>query len=296
MEGGGAKGIGLLGALSVLYEAGWRARRVAGTSSGGIVGAMLASGMSIDEMHLRIAGLNYRKLRDTGPAWKFGPLGGLLSLATRKGVYEGKYIERMLEQSLAAVGVSTFADLYMDEPWAKKLPPERRYKLVVVAADVTNGRMVRFPWDYHAYGLKPDDQKVASAVRASLAIPFFYTPAKLKGHLLVDGSILSRFPIDLFDETPDCPTIGIKLSAKSGDKRGGAKRLNTVEYTQSVLLTMLGGRDQMNIDDKPQGSRVIYVDTEEVGITDFDVNVRQLERIYVSGRQAATNFLKSHYP
>ncbi len=78
-----------------------------------------------------------------------------------------------------------------------------------------------FPWDYQGtYGLEPGGQLVVDAVRASMSIPFFFEPAIVKGHdgtssTLVDGGVLSNFPIDIFDRTegrrPRWPTFGVKL-------------------------------------------------------------------------------------
>jgi NTE family protein len=293
LEGGGVKAIGLVGALTVLSEHGYVARRVAGTSTGAIVGALLASGMKPSDMHLGIAGLDYKRLRDTHWLWGLGPVGKVLSLVTRKGVYDGRYLQKVVESGLRDMGVTTFADLRITEPWANVLPPEQRYKLVVLAADVSRGRLARLPWDYHRLGLNPDKQRVSEAVRASMSIPFYYKPVKLNKHLLVDGSILSKFPIDLFDQSPDWPTFGIKLWSKPGAGERTARTGNTLEYAQAVLSTMLNGRDQLRFDDAPTVTRTIYVDTEDVGTTDFDINLKRLERIYVNGRLAAQEFLKT---
>ena len=48
LEGGGVKGIGLVGAISVLEGSGYTFPRVAGTSAGAIVGALVAAGMGSD--------------------------------------------------------------------------------------------------------------------------------------------------------------------------------------------------------------------------------------------------------
>ena len=45
LEGGGVKGLALVGAIEVLEEHGYRFRRIAGTSAGAIVGALVAGGM-----------------------------------------------------------------------------------------------------------------------------------------------------------------------------------------------------------------------------------------------------------
>ena len=46
LEGGGVKGIALVGSYTALSEAGYDFHRIAGTSAGAIVGALIAAGMS----------------------------------------------------------------------------------------------------------------------------------------------------------------------------------------------------------------------------------------------------------
>jgi predicted acylesterase/phospholipase RssA len=46
LEGGGVKGIGLIGALAVLEERGYVPQNVAGTSAGAIAAALIAAGYS----------------------------------------------------------------------------------------------------------------------------------------------------------------------------------------------------------------------------------------------------------
>ena len=93
--------------------------------------------------------------------------------------------------------MTTFGDLAIDDD---ELPPEQRYRLVVTVADVTTGQLVRLPWDYRrVYGLDPDEQSVADAVRASMSIPFFFRPVSVTSaagltSTLVDGGLLSNFP------------------------------------------------------------------------------------------------------
>ena len=70
---------------------------------------------------------------------------------------------------------------------------------MVTATDITRGRLLRLPWDYARLGLDPDEQLVADAVRASISIPLFFEPVKLGDRTLVDGGVLSNFPIEIFD-------------------------------------------------------------------------------------------------
>ncbi len=291
LEGGGVKGIGLVGALEELHKAGYRVRRVAGTSAGAIVGTLVAAGMPIETMLATMRDLNYKNFRDESFIDKLGVAGKSASLMFEQGIYEGNFLRTWLTRELEKLGVRTFADLKITEPWAAHLPPAKRYKLVVIASDVSGGRLARLPWDYERYGLDPDQQLVADAVRASMSIPFFFEPVKLNGQLLVDGGMLSNFPIGSFDSTPEWPTFGLKLSAKPDANLVAHPIHNTIDFAKALLGTMTNAHDQMHIDDPATAARTIFIDTFKVKGTDFDITPETQNKLYQSGRTAAKEFL-----
>src|SRR3954451_20713350 len=75
LEGGGVKGIGLVGAISVLEEHGYEFHRIAGTSAGAIVGALVAAGIPIADLQTTIWEVDYIKFQDAATFSRFGPLG-----------------------------------------------------------------------------------------------------------------------------------------------------------------------------------------------------------------------------
>lgn len=303
LEGGGVKGIGLVGAYSVLAEAGYAVRRVAGTSAGAVVGALIAAGMPADRLEATMRDLDYRRFADPGWLDRLGLVGKGLSLLFEQGVYEGDELHRWLDGLLADLGARTFGDLRVDDPDGS-LPPEHAYRLVVVVSDVSRGRLVRFPWDYPDYGIDPDTALVADAVRASSSIPFYYEPVRLwhagaAGDVeswLVDGGILSNFPVDTFDRTdgrpPRWPTFGVKLSARPGAVEVERYEIDgTVDFTKAVLGTMMSFHDQIHVDDPVVLARTMFVDTFGVRTTDFGLDAETRERLYRSGRAGAEKFL-----
>ncbi|MDB5186357.1 MAG: rane protein [Candidatus Saccharibacteria bacterium] len=291
LEGGGVKGIALVGALQELETAGYTHCRVAGTSAGAIVGSLFAAGMPVSDMLETMKNLDYTKFRDESVIDRLGIPGKTLSFFFEKGIYEGNYFRGWLAGQLEALGVRTFADLKITEPWAEKLPPQQRYKLVVVVSDVSRGRLVRLPWDYSEYGLNPDEQLVADAVRASMSIPFFYEPVNLKGNYLVDGVLLSNFPIGIFDTTNDWPTFGIKLSARADAFSKMNPVTNPINYGVAIISTMLSAHDQMHIDDPCTQKRTIFVDTFNVNPIDFEISKETQVKLYESGRKYGARFL-----
>ncbi len=58
-------------------------------------------------------------------------------------------------------------------------------------------------------GIDPDELEIATAVRMSMSIPMFFDPVVHRNptnrddeHVIVDGGLLSNFPIWLFDSPP----------------------------------------------------------------------------------------------
>ena len=203
LSGGGVKGIGLVGAVVALMDAGYRAQRVSGTSAGSIVGAVVAAAsmgdqLSPEEVKELALQLDYHKFTDPGPLERLPVLGPSLAVLRGNGIYKGDYAHDWVRSQLENLGVRTFGDLAIRDD---SLPPEQRYKLVVTVADVTTGQLVRLPWDYRrVYGLDPDEQSVADAVRASMSIPFFFRPVTLHEHHRIDFDIGRRWnPVELPD-------------------------------------------------------------------------------------------------
>jgi NTE family protein len=204
------------------------------------------------------------------------------------------------------MGVSTFGDLAADD---QSLPEERRYKLVVTVADLTRGELVRLPWDYRrAYGRDPDEQSVAHAVRASMSIPFLFRPVSLTSakrltSTLVDGGLLSNFPIDSLDcnngKKPRWPTFGVTVMPNppaGGDgvaRALAALRVGAPPLLERVITTMLFGRDQAYLDQPWVSARTTQIESPGLSILDFGISKSEIAAFYAKGYAAAQDFLSS---
>ncbi|MGN6782078.1 MAG: patatin-like phospholipase family protein [Marmoricola sp.] len=312
LEGGGVKGIALVGALQPLVQDGWTFARVAGTSAGAVVGAVLAAtqqrGESLDRLEDIARSLDYRRFRDRG-SWGgvlarvpgLGLLGDLLSVLVEDGAYEGAYLHDWVRGTLADLGVHTFGDLLLDDPGGDG-GVHHRYRLVVVASDVSRHRMVRLPWDYEeAYGLDPDDQPVADAVRASASIPFFFEPVQLRGArgtaTLVDGALVSNYPIDIFDrqdeQMPRWPTVGVRLDTFGFDRPEPAVRpvRDPAHLGVALVETAIEGCQAAHALAPCNLARSIRVDTTGVSSVDFGLDAAAEDHLLAQGRAAAERFL-----
>lgn len=301
-EGGGVKGIALVGAFSVLEEQGYEPQNMAGASAGAIVAALIAAGYDAEALKEIIAGLDYDQFKDEALEDRF-PGGKVLSILRDLGIYEGKAFEDWMRGLLEARNVRTFGDLVRREDVELKY----RYKLQVIASDVTEQRLLVLPRDAPALGIEdPDDIDVAKAVRMSMSIPIFFEPVKWPNsqtgeeHLIVDGGMLSNFPVWLFDAPePQWPTFGMKLVQEPrvpiGEEltepvpRGGV--MQVIGYLRSLVDTMMAAHDRLYIDQHDFDRRTIGIDTLGVGTTEFDLSPERALDLYESGRAAAEKFL-----
>jgi len=307
LEGGGVKGLGLVGAVLHLRREGYAFPRVAGTSAGSILAAFLAAGVTADELARIMERLDYSRVPDRSAPGVPGLSEGI-GLLRRRGAHPGDYIHRFVAEELERLGVRTFADLHRKDRRADaNLAPHQAYKLVVMATDITRGRLLRLPWDYHLLNLDPDQQLVADAVRASISIPLFFEPVTVcdgvsgEQHTLVDGGVLSNFPIEIFDRTdaaaPRWPTLGVKVIPELPD--GSAKlfpglmlpQLPPLHLLEQVVATAIIGHDQTYLERPCVRRRAIQVDTTEVGIVEFHVDEGKRDDVIANGERAARAFL-----
>ena len=306
LSGGGVLGVGHVGAVSVLEERGIEVKRIAGTSAGSIVGALLAAGVSAGEQHRLFAGLEYRRFLDEGGVDRVPLVGPALSVLTENGYAEGRYFHEWIEAELAKRDVRTFADLRVRRDSGADPRDEHKWRLTVMAADVTRGQLLRLPQDYERYDLPPDEQSVADAVRASISVPWLFEPFKLRHpggeSLLVDGGLISNYPIDTFDRTDGkrsrWPTWGVTLIP---ELPAGAvqlvpqlrllRPLPAYRHLEAVIATAIVGRDQGYLAQPWVRERSMTVDGLGVNPFDFGIDAETAERLYESGRDAASEFL-----
>ncbi len=293
-EGGGVRGIGLVGAVDALARAGYRFPRVAGTSAGSIVAALVAALQVAGEPLSRLAevmrSIDYRKILDRNLIGHVPLIGGGLSLLASDGVYRGAYLEQLLTGLLGDLGVRTFGDLRTGEE-----PEQFAWSLVVTASDLSRRRLVRIPWDLDSYGIDPDDFPVARAVHASSAIPYVFEPVRVKGATWVDGGLLSDFPVELFDRPdaqPRWPTFGIRLSARPGIPPTHPVH-GPVSLGIAAIETLVSNQDNAYIDDPCTVRRTIFVPADEVSPIDFGITAQQRDALYQRGLQAGQQFLQT---
>jgi NTE family protein len=308
-EGGGVKGIGLAGAFSYLAEQGFQPQRVAGTSAGAITAALVAAGYGQDELQRLV--LDEMRFKNFEDGHHF-PIAEGIEMFARKGLHPGTYFEGWMRDLLSAKGITKFGDLSQPVESGEEGP---QYRLQVIASDVTEERMLVLPRDARTHlGTDPDELDVAKAVRMSMSIPIFFEPVTYPNredardqHLIVDGGVLSNFPVWLFDcppgQAPQWPTFGLLLVAANQrdplvpgaqPSRPGQGKMSILGYLLGIGRTMMEAHDRLYVE-QANYARTIPIDTLGVQTTQFSIDDDQelKQRLFESGRAAAAEFLKT---
>ncbi|MFF2482034.1 patatin-like phospholipase family protein [Paenibacillus sp. NPDC058071] len=299
-EGGGVKGISLTGAVRGAEVAGIKFGQVAGTSIGAIIAALLAAGYDGLQMRHIVANTPFSTFLKRSFLFNVKVIGPAARLFIRKGLYSGEALEYWIEGLLAKRGIKTFGDL----------PPG---KLRIVASDITNGRLLVLPDDYPMYGIDPRKAGVARAVRMSASIPFFFDPVilrysdqasiclevpqkdagkKLHSAYIVDGGLLSNFPLWIFDKEKGAgkaPVVGFQMVGRNENEPRHIR--GPLSMFQAMFETMLQAHDERYLHDDVR-DRTVKIPTLGVRTTDFHLSKAMSEQLYLSGYRAAETFFE----
>ena len=281
-SGGGLKGFALVGAYQVIEEKGYKFKRVAGTSAGAILACFIAAGFTSKEIEELLSELDTLTLLDPRKTILPLPFMKWINLYWRLGLYQGKALENWFLEKLALKGVYTFSDI---EAGSLKL----------VASDLTNGKIMVLPDDLERYDISAASFPIARALRMSCGIPFFFEPVKLKvtstDTIIVDGGVLSNFPMWIFDNgNKERPILGLKLSSSS-EEMEPRKITNGLNLFEALFSTMKNAHDERYISRKIE-KNIIFIPVEDYEATQFDMSEDMKNELLEKGRSRAIQFLK----
>jgi hypothetical protein len=200
-EGGGAKGVAYIGALQAMAEKRCWFRSVAGASTGAITAALIAGGMSPEEIAATTDSA-FKQLQ-TG-VWP-----GIQSLQKATGYFRSDKLRVWLNQLLKEqVALKTGVVLDKDAVVTfQQLYDTTGIELNVVAADLSSKSQIIFSHNKK----ETPNCGVADAVVASSSIPFVFASRLLQVgngengkpvfyHTIVDGGVWSNFPMYIFED------------------------------------------------------------------------------------------------
>ena len=300
-EGGGVRGSALAGALQAAEEASVRFARVAGTSAGSIVAALVAAGADANSVLETLDAKEFKdflqpaKPRDSifeSPAWlsaaRWVP-GAKAKIAARllvdAGLYSSESIGEWVEERLKILLAPQSEEL-RHRPVAFK---DLVLPLHVVATDlITGGPKV---WSREE---TPDDS-VAFAVRCSCTIPFFFQPVSTRqGAVYVDGGVLSNLPGFVFEKisgTIHRSLLSRILCFRLVEDPGALKIEDIVDLGLRLADAVVGGATEVQMV-LQQGLHPVSIDTGSIRGTDFDsVGPEEKEWLRNRGYEKVTKFI-----
>ncbi len=226
LSGGGALGLTEIGVLQWLEENHIPVDRVAGTSMGSIIGVMYATGMTPAEIQKfaedidwttallsepTYSQLGYRRKQDRRDFEIAAALGLKHGLSGPNGFSPGHGVGLLLDRiTFPESGVASFDDLPI---------PFR-----CVATDMLSGDRVVL-----------HDGSLATAVRASMAIPGVFTPVEINGRVLADGGMVENIPVETVREMQADTVIAVDLRVPLGEKQ----QLETLTGVLSRALSVM---------------------------------------------------------
>lgn len=224
LSGGGAKGVSHICVLRTIEEAGIPIDYIAGTSMGAIVGGLYAMGYTTDELDSLVRHSDWDfLLSDRPPRKELSPFQRerqerfVLNIPlskTAKPEMSGFVHGRNLGNMLARLTVGFHDSISFD---SLQIP------FACVATNLANGEEV----DMRSGVL-------ATAIRASMAIPGVFTPVVSEGRTLVDGGLSNNFPVDVARRMGADIVIGTTVQRAFSDTMPAAGMQGVVNQLVSI--------------------------------------------------------------
>jgi len=270
LEGGGALGLAHVGVIRWLEENRIPVDMIAGSSMGGLVGGIYASGKSPEQIKVLVqdikwnavllgttpySDLSFRRKEDRREyqnAFEFG-----LKAGTQfpSGFNSGQQVGLILDR----VGLP-----YSEMNSFDELPIPFR----CVATDLVSGKVFVF-----------DRGSLAEAMRATMAIPAFFVPVRDGNRVLVDGGLLDNLPVDTARRMGADIVIAVHLKTPPLDPNKPLTSFGVLERSAlvSIKVNELASMEKADV--------VLTAETAKFGVNDYKL----FEQIEAEGYRAAQN-------
>lgn len=303
-EGGGVRAAAHAGAYTAAKRAGVTFGRVAGTSGGSIVAALVAAGASPSFLRRHLQELDFLPLLDKPskmdrfferklPPWarllrllSWGGLRKGLDVATYGGLHNSKRLGDWIEQRLV--------ELIRGENSTNKRPvlfSELPVPLYIVATDFSNGQPK--VWSQST----TSEESVTLAVRHSCTIPFFFQPARSGSSIFLDGGAVSNLPAYVLNKqcgTADERDVLSRILAFRlvEDDTGSKPVRDIVDFGQRLSAAVIDSASEIQLQLQPN-VYAVQIKTGSIRSTDFDrVNADSKRFLYGRGVKGVRQFIE----
>ena len=313
-EGGGVKGIAYVGALRELKKKGIldNVKRVGGTSAGAINAVLMALGYTPNQTRRILFDMNFRNFMDSD----WGIVRDSTRLLREYGWYKGDFFREWMGDLInekTGNRYSTFNDLHN----------RGCLDLYLVGTNLSTHFAEVFSYEH------TPRTRVVDAVRISMSIPLFFASVRdFRDDVHVDGGLFNNYPVKLFDrekyiddadharetkyyksENERKPgtssryvynkeTLGFRLDTKEEIAlfRDGAEPPHEqigdfFDYTVALLKSVLNVQNNSHLHND-DWHRTVYINTLDVGTTDFDLTDAKKRALIREGAQGVIDYFE----
>src|SRR5262245_40466159 len=259
LAGGGAKGGAHVGVLKVLEEMHVPIDCIAGTSMGALVGGGYASGIPAADLEKFVTTIDWGKVVGSQGRRDLEPIEQKRAGATYSNEFEFGITPDGVTLPGGLVNTSNIEDLLRtyvatarSQSQFDKLPIPFR----AVATDMVTGTMVVL-----------DKGDLATAMRASMAIPGAFAPVIMDKYILNDGGLVRNIPIDVARNLCADHVIVVNLVEPAVDP----KRLRSATQLLSRTMdVMIEANETLQLQTIRPGDVRIDVEMGDITTADFE--------------------------
>ncbi len=255
LQGGGALGLAHVGVITWLEEHHIPVDYIAGTSMGGLVGGVYATGRNAAELRQVVNSINWDQVmagqtpfddlsfrrkedaRDYPNSLEFGIRKGV---QFPEGFNSGQQVSLILDQVAAPYSeIKSFNDLPI--PFA------------CVATDLVSGKAKVFR-----------DGSLSLALRSTMSLPGIFTPVRTKDAIYADGGLLQNIPVEVAKQMGADFTLAIHLAEAPLAPNASLSSFAVLGQSISVMISANELKSMENAD------LMISVPLQKYGALDFD--------------------------
>jgi len=318
-EGGGVKGIAYIGALETLSQRGFLDHivRVGGTSAGAINGLLFALGYSIREQREILQSTDFRDFMDSS----FGVIRDIRRLAKHFGWHQGEFFRGWLGELIKArLGSidATFADLQasagkpelyvigtnLSTGYAETFSAERHPDMPLLDAVRIS---MSIPLFFQAVRRGPrKDVYVDGGVQLNYPIKLFdrmryIAPGEEPACRYTEyyNRENARFLLEQPGRSPyiyNCQTLGFRLDSAAeiglfryNEPVRGKPIKRFHDYARALWGAVMNQQEKQHLH-SDDWQRTVYINTLDVGTTDFDLSDERKQALVEQGIKGAETF------
>lgn len=268
-NGGGIKGLSLVGVLAAMEDLGWtkEIKGVAGSSVGAIMGLAFVLGLNARDIYT-IGKKHMDRLKIVNIEFK------LTKFFRSYGMNNGLAVQEFLEEFFDYKGIKytiTFKELYSNT----------KIDFHVTGTNVTKKKCEIFNYVTHP------NMSVLLAVLISSRIPFIFEPIEYNQCMYVDGSMSKDYPIDIFPRKRQIGFFLEKHNRKKDIKNVGDYFLSILEIVNHLYLKA----DMRTYEDQT----VLIPCPVEISSGQFQCSETAFETLVANGYLVMMAWLQNHW-